>query len=79
MGPYRSSKRYEPVPNSAGPGRWGPRESADHLVLSAADMGRSYDRSPSQDSRAIDTESLNRQPTVPDVGMAGEYAERRVL
>ena len=79
MGPYQGSKRYDPVPNSTGPGRWGPGESVDHLVPSAADMGYSYDQSDNQDSRAVDAESLARQPTVPDVGMPGGYAARRVL
>ncbi|MCJ1477853.1 hypothetical protein MMC13_006526 [Lambiella insularis] len=77
MSPYRGARRYEPVPSTTRPGRWGRQESSDHLVPSAAGMGHSYDRSPSQESRAYDAQSLSSgQPTVPDVGPQGRYGER---
>lgn len=48
--------------------KWAREESADHLVSSAASMGRTHHRSPSPDSFASSPPLAGRQPTVPDMG-----------
>ena len=80
MGTYKGGKRYEPLPlysnQASNSSRWGPRESSENLVASAASLGQQDDPSMRRGSDGSSVGTLpSRQPTLPDVGHGG----RRVI
>ena len=80
MGPYGGSRSYAPVAEAVGtgPGRWGPRDSSDNLVRSAAGMG--HTRDPSEDGYDYAASLNGRQPTIPNLQSdQGRQNARRVL
>ncbi len=53
------------------PRRFGPGESTENLVNSAASSGESHHRSTSHESDSVSPPPVGRQPTVPNVGYRG--------